>query len=94
MTRSAQRLIMGTTRKEAMTTLNPEIAMSQEPEMPRVKPSPPMAMLNPPPMSVAAVDEVVWNRFMLRSAARKVSLSLSPRFDCITRNPIHNRTRK
>ena len=40
---------------------------------PNVKPSPPIAILNPPPISVAAALLVVCKRFIFRSAARKES---------------------
>ncbi len=72
-TLSDQRLTFGTIRKETMTILRPDTAIIQEPDRPNVKPSPPIAILNPPPISVAAALLVVCKRFIFRSAARKES---------------------
>ena len=87
-------MTFGTIRKDTMMMERPEIAISHEPEMPSVKPSPPIARLKPPPKSVAAVDDVVCNRFMLRFAARKDSLSPSPLSLRATLRPIQIRTTK
>ena len=93
-TASAQRLTFGTMKKETMIMLSPEIAINHEPAMPSVKPSPPIAMLKPPPISVAAVEAVVCTRFMLRSAARNDSLSPPSFSERATLRPIPIRTMK
>ncbi len=74
-TLSDQRLILGAISKAASTALRAETPISHEPEIPRLKPRPPMAILKPPPRSVAAPDPAVLTIPMFLSAARKDSFS-------------------
>ena len=76
MTLSDQRLSFGARRRPASTALSPETPISQDPEIPMLKPRPPMAILKPPPRSVAAEEPVVLMSPIFLSAARNDSFSL------------------
>ena len=62
--------------------------------MPNENPNPPIAILKPPPKSVAAVEAVVWTNPMFRSAARNEPSAPSPRARTMIRQPISSSTVK
>ena len=87
-TLSDQCLTLGTMRNDTNTTLSAEIATSHDADNPSVKPKPPIAILKPPPRSVAAVLAVVCANPISLSAARKDSTSSSFLAARITRRPM------